>query len=44
MSCRIFAQIGRAVVAANCDEIGLTTKVVFRRKPGNRAMDGHTEQ
>jgi len=37
-------EIGRAVVTANGDEIGLTTEVVFRREAGDPAMDGHTEQ
>jgi hypothetical protein len=38
------AEVGRTVVAANGDEIGLTTEVVFRRKPRYLAMDGHMEQ
>jgi hypothetical protein len=38
------AEVGRTVVAANSDEIGLATEVVFRRKPRCLAMDGHTEQ
>jgi hypothetical protein len=38
------AEVGRTVVAANGDEIGLTTEVVFPRKPRYLAMDGHTEE
>ncbi len=44
MSRRFFGEVGRAVVTANRDEIGLTAEVVFRRKPCDVAMDGHTEQ
>jgi hypothetical protein len=38
------AEVGRTAVAANGDEIGLATEVVFRRKPRSLAMDGHAEQ
>ncbi len=44
MSGRFFGEVGRLVVTANRDEIGLTAEVVFRRKPCDVAMDGHTEQ
>jgi len=44
LSSRFLAEIRSAVVTANGDEIGLTTEVVFRRKAGDPAMDGHTEQ
>jgi hypothetical protein len=44
LSGHFLAEIGRAVVTANGDEIGLTTEIVFRRKAGDPAMDGHTEQ
>ena len=44
MSGRFFGEVGRAVVAANGDEIGLTTEIVFRRKASDLAMDGHAEQ
>jgi hypothetical protein len=37
------AEVGRAAVTANGDEIGLTADVVLRRKAGDPAMDGHTE-
>src|SRR5258708_5199710 len=43
LSSRFLTEIGRAVVTANGDEIGLTTEVVFRREAGDPAMDGHTE-
>jgi len=43
MSGRFLVEIRRAVVTANGDEIGLTTEVIFRRKPGDLAMDGHTQ-
>ena len=44
VSGRFLAEILRAVVTADGDEIGLTTEVVFRRKPGDLAVDGHTER
>jgi len=44
VSGRFVAEIGRAVVTADGDKIGLTTEVVLRRKAGDPAMDGHTKQ
>ena len=44
MSRRFLAEIRRTVVTANRDEIGLTAEVVFRGKPCDLAVDGHTEQ
>ncbi len=38
----LFAEIGNAVVAADCDEIGLTPEIVLRCKAGDAAVDGHT--
>jgi len=38
------AEIGRAVVTADADKIGVTTEVVFRRKAGDLTVNGHTEQ
>jgi uncharacterized protein YrrD len=44
VSGRFVAEKGRAVVTADGDKIGLTTEVVFRRKAGDLAVDGYTEQ
>jgi hypothetical protein len=37
-------EIGRAVVTANGDEIRFTTEIIFRRKAGDPAMDGHAKK
>ena len=39
-----FAEILRAVVTADGDKLGLMTEIVFRRKAGDLAVDGHAEQ
>jgi hypothetical protein len=44
LSGHFLAEIGHATVTTDGDETGLTTEVVFRRKAGDLAMDGHTEQ
>jgi hypothetical protein len=41
---RFVAEMRCTVVAADSDEIGLATEVVFGRKPGDVAVDGHTEE
>lgn len=36
-----YAEIGRAAITTDVDEIGLATEVVFPRETGDSAVDGH---
>lgn len=37
----MFAEMGRAVIAADGDEVDFAPDVILRRKAGDGAMEGH---